>query len=606
MTKAKWSPSRTSRFSFAYLSIRQRLPILMCILLGCVIGLFSYMSYVRMKKASVQTAEDRLITLTGQLSGMFQQSAQPFSASTLSIATQKEIRNFLLDSTLPANRSDAQTALEKIKSDSLTPLTQLYNKQKQVVLTYQNPGVKLDGRIDPLFRNMSLPSSPYVGNILPLGDSMYYPVVAAVKDNEQVIGYVVRWRWLYATPKAIEYFSQLIGTNAGLYFGNTDFGFWTDLVKPIPAPSAKPIVIGKPMHYTRNDRTVLAAIQSVPGTNWLILVEFAEAPVIAGAQSFLYGMLGIGLALLLVGILVTWLVGRNISRPLHHLMEATTAIAAGKQAALINVKRRDEIGKLAQAFNSMAFQVQSAQQDLEKKVVQRTAQLEAANKELEAFSYSVSHDLRAPLRAVSGYARILEEDYGGKLDHEANRVIGNIMSNAKMMGQLIDDLIEFSRMGKKEISPQSIDMDGLAHTCLTELLQTENPQAFEAHIDKLPASPGDQSMLKQVWLNLISNAIKYSSKQKTPKVEIGYKGDESMNIYYIRDNGVGFNMDYAHKLFGVFQRLHSQEEFEGTGVGLALTKRIIHKHHGEIWAEAATGSGATFYFSLPKHTTNES
>jgi signal transduction histidine kinase len=558
-----------------------------------------------MKKVSVQTAEDRLITLTGQLTGMFQQSAAPLSVHTLSIAGKKEIHNFLLDSSSQDNRSGAQKALEQITTDSLTPLVQLYNKEKQAILNHEHSGFKLNGRLDPLFKNMSLPSSPYVGNIVLSGDSMYYPIVAAVKDSAQVIGYVVRWRWLYATPKGIEALSQLIGTNAGLYFGNTDRRFWTDLVKPVPAPSVKNFVIAKPMHYQRNNRAVIAATQAVPGTNWMILVEFAEDPIIAGAQSFLYAMLGIGLVLLLAGIVVTWLVGRNISRPLHHLMEATTAIAAGKQAALIFVKRRDEVGKLAQAFNSMAFQIQSAQQDLEKKVEQRTSQLENANKELEAFSYSVSHDLRAPLRAVSGYARILEEDYGAKLDHDANRVISNIMSNAKMMGQLIDDLIEFSRMGKKEISQQSIDMDGLAHTCLTELLQNENPSAFEAHIDKLPTSPGDPSMLKQVWLNLISNAIKYSSKQKTPKVEIGYQGDDSMNIYYIRDNGVGFNMDYAHKLFGVFQRLHSQEEFEGTGVGLALTKRIIHKHHGEIWAEATTGRGATFYFSLPKHTTNE-
>ncbi|HXL55941.1 MAG TPA: ATP-binding protein, partial [Chitinophagaceae bacterium] len=238
-------------------------------------------------------------------------------------------------------------------------------------------------------------------------------------------------------------------------------------------------------------------------------------------------------------------------------------------------------------------------EELEDRINIRTNQLQISNKELEAFSYSVSHDLRAPLRGVSGYSRILKETYGSKLDTEGNRIIERIIRNSKMMGQLIDDLLTFSGMGRKEVTPHSIDMKFLAESCIEELLQNNPVNKCRIHVHPLPSCEGDATMIKQVWMNLLSNALKYSAKTIEPEIEIGFKDDEFMRIYFIRDNGVGFEMEYVHKLFGVFQRLHSHEQFEGTGVGLALVKRIINKHNGDVWAEATPGEGATFYFSLP-------
>jgi PAS domain S-box-containing protein len=237
---------------------------------------------------------------------------------------------------------------------------------------------------------------------------------------------------------------------------------------------------------------------------------------------------------------------------------------------------------------------------LEDEVALRTSQMEKVNKELEAFSYSVSHDLRTPLRAVSGYSIMLKEDYDDKLDPEGRRIIGNIITNARMMGQLIDDLLAFSRLGKKELISSTIDMQSLVTTVANELLQNENEKDYDIRINALPAAEGDTVMIKQALMNLMNNAIKYSSKEERPVIEIGAKDEGIRTVYYVKDNGVGFDMAYAGKLFGVFQRLHSQEEFEGTGVGLALVKRIIDKHNGEIWAEAKENAGATFYFSLPK------
>lgn len=248
----------------------------------------------------------------------------------------------------------------------------------------------------------------------------------------------------------------------------------------------------------------------------------------------------------------------------------------------------------------IAAEIEQLNEELELKVFDRTKQLEVANKELEAFSYSVSHDLRAPLRAISGYSKILEEDYGTTLDAEGKRIIEAVVDNSKRMGQLIDDLLNFSKMARMGVYLFTVNMAAIVQDCLNELMRDLPAGLYSIHVAPgLPEVKADPSMIKQVWLNLISNALKYSSKKAHPAIEIGYKKDGTMHVYFVRDNGAGFNMDYADKLFGVFQRLHSNEEFEGTGVGLALVSRIINKHNGKVWGEGEEDAGATFYFSLP-------
>ena len=235
---------------------------------------------------------------------------------------------------------------------------------------------------------------------------------------------------------------------------------------------------------------------------------------------------------------------------------------------------------------------------LEEKIIKRTEELKKSNEELESFSYSVSHDLRAPLRAVNGYARILEEDYTAVFDEEGKRLLGEVQRNAQKMGVLIDDLLTFSRLGRKELNRTMINMNELAGIAIKEAGITAAQQAMIKQDLLLPVM-ADHTLLLQVMINLISNAVKYSSKQDHPLVEIRSAAGNNEIIYSVRDNGVGFDMQYAHKLFGVFQRLHAAEEFPGTGVGLAMVQRIIEKHKGRIWADAKIAEGATFYFSLP-------
>ena len=269
---------------------------------------------------------------------------------------------------------------------------------------------------------------------------------------------------------------------------------------------------------------------------------------------------------------------------------------------------KDENGRVTGALSSARdiTDLKRAQEEilrlnaeLEQRVLDRTAQLETANRELEAFSYSVSHDLRAPLRAIDGFSRMVLEDYGDKLDAEGNRRLNVVRTNTQHMDQLITDLLALSRVSKSELKVSRFDMTGMARSIYHEIASPEIQEKFVFTVALLPDSAGDPALLRQVWKNLLSNAVKFTNPRDERRIEITGHTEEGMNIYSIRDTGVGFNPNYTHKLFGVFQRLHKSSEFEGNGVGLAIVQRIIHRHGGRVWAEGKVNEGATFSFSLP-------
>ncbi len=244
-------------------------------------------------------------------------------------------------------------------------------------------------------------------------------------------------------------------------------------------------------------------------------------------------------------------------------------------------------------------QVKRQAEELEIRVRERTAELEAANRELESFSYSVSHDLRAPLRAIDGFGRMLEEDYAAKLDAEGLRLLAVIRESSHRMGALIESLLEFSRLGRKTLDRSAVDMAALAREVWAELGASATAQLT---IGALPSANGDPALLRQVWINLLSNALKYSARQPSPRIEVAGKRSGADLVYRVSDNGAGFDMRYYDKLFRVFQRLHRENEFPGTGVGLAIVQRIITRHGGRVWAEAEVGKGAKFFFTLPVPT----
>jgi PAS domain S-box-containing protein len=289
-------------------------------------------------------------------------------------------------------------------------------------------------------------------------------------------------------------------------------------------------------------------------------------------------------------------------------MQIITSSGKRRWIRTIGEAVRDKAGRIYKVqgfFQDISEQKKSEEEirklndELEERVMERTAQLNASNKELEAFSYSVSHDLRAPLRAIHSFTGILKEDYKDALDDEGKRICGIIETSSVHMGQLIDDLLSFSRIGRTGLQFIKIDMTKAVKTVFNELPGAEEKKKISFKVEKLPAASGDSATIKQVLINLISNAIKYTSKNDTPEIVVGFEKSCKPPAYYVKDNGVGFDMLYVNKLFGVFQRLHSSKEFEGNGVGLAIVHRIIQRHGGKVWAEGEVGKGATFYFTLP-------
>ncbi len=249
--------------------------------------------------------------------------------------------------------------------------------------------------------------------------------------------------------------------------------------------------------------------------------------------------------------------------------------------------------------NSELMSAQDQLKKLSERLDEKAKRLEEVNQDLEGFAYSVSHDLRVPLRAVDGFSQMALKQCEGNLDDECKRYLNMVRDNTKRMGQLIDDILAFSRMGRLGMSMSEIDVDALARAVIEELKPAFAGRALNMEIKPLPPARGDLSMLRQVWVNLLANAIKFTSHKPAAEIQVGSYPEGKELVYFVRDNGAGFDMQYADKLFGVFQRLHGVDEFEGTGIGLAIVKRIITRHGGRVWAEGKVNEGATFYFSLP-------
>ncbi|HXI41015.1 MAG TPA: ATP-binding protein [Bryobacteraceae bacterium] len=298
---------------------------------------------------------------------------------------------------------------------------------------------------------------------------------------------------------------------------------------------------------------------------------------------------------------------RAATRPILQLAETARIVSREKTYSVRapSTDNHDEVGLLIEAFNEMLVQIQArdaalqtSQEELEQRVTQRTAELDATNKELEAFTYSVAHDLRAPLRHIQGFSNLLVESFGPQLEPEAKKHLQRIGEGTQQMGRLIDDLLSLARIGRQEPRLQATGLNSLVQEVLRDLKTETEGRDIQWQVGDLPFVDCDPGLMKQVFYNLLSNAAKYTRPRKPAVIDIGQVSWEGQLVNFVRDNGVGFNMKYADKLFGVFQRLHRKEDFEGTGVGLATVQRIIHKHGGRIWAEAEIDKGATFFFSL--------
>ena len=603
LAETKVSPSfgRRPRFFLSNLSIKHRLPLLIGALLLAILSASGYASYRAVRESALDVGRERLLSLTQQLANQSQQSMSILLNRTATAANDPAIRRFFLSPSM-ATRNDAIALLHQfsVEQDQNSLQVELWKADRSLALSVPDGSSPDPADLGNEFKHCASDPFKTIGPLRVVNGAVVYTVSAAVKDEEgKLIGYLIRWRRVSPSPNVRKQLSDLMGSQAVFYYGNTDGNVWTDLEKAVPRP---PVPLGSSLEitdYTRDANPVMALGRPINGTPSSLVLEFPDHVFLSQARRFLRHMVLIKFVLLALGVAGAFILSRSFTRPLQLLTEAASAVSNGDYSAKIDIRRQDELGELANAFNAMVIKTRESQRDLEHRVADRTAQLQAANKELEAFSYSVSHDLRAPLRHINGFSQALLEDYSDKLDDSGKNYLQQVRDASQEMAQLIEDLLHLARVTRSEMRKEFVNLSELAAGVMADLQKIERRPNVTVNIEVGLSAQGDKRLLRIVLANLLGNAWKYTSQRREAEITFGEGQQNGETYYFVRDNGAGFDMTYANKLFGAFQRLHTASEFEGTGIGLATVQRIIHRHRGRVWAEGEINKGATFYFALP-------
>ena len=390
-------------------------------------------------------------------------------------------------------------------------------------------------------------------------------------------------------PQAVFKRKIQIGSNEGL-----------DIQKAIKAEK------GTGISVDYRGQEVLAVWRYLPTFKLGMVVKMDTQEVFASANRLRNNLLRISFVIILIVVILAFLIAQSVSSPITELTRISRIISKGNLSARAKISTKDEIGELAASFNQMTDSLVEVKNNLEQKKTELEEQkrlLEEANKELDSFVYTVSHDLRAPLRGIDGLAKFLEDDYIDKLDKQGKDYLSKIRSGANHMKELIDDLLTLSRISRIKNPYENVDMKELINSVINRIEFDVREHQVELEIPKnLPVVRCDKIKMAEVFLNLINNAIKFSSKIKDthPKVQIGYNDRKEAHEFYVKDNGIGIDKKYHEEIFGIFKRLHKQEEYEGTGAGLSIVKKIIDDHKGSIWVDSELGKGTAFYFTIPK------
>jgi signal transduction histidine kinase len=569
-------------------SLRVRLPLLISALIAVSLVTFLSISFVQVQRALLLAGEARAQAASDQLASLLAQLGQRLP----------ELRRLAQDGDVTKYLQQPDAGGEEAARQRLAPLTAT---GQPAVELWDDAGHRLLA-VPPAKATPAPPASPPsqqpaaegVGTFQASGQFIYWDVVAEVHGGTRR-GFLVSRRFLSQNGAGSDALSRLVGAGAVIRLGNASGGVWSDLSRLVASPPA-----GLQQGSVRDDRAAAVGWASkVRGTPWMVLVEFPRSAIVAPAMAYLTRMLVVIAILVLAAAIAAYVLSARITTPLGQLTHAAEAIAHGRFEKPIPSGRPDEIGRLATAFQTMALEVQTTRRELETRVEARVGELKNLTAELEAFSYSVSHDLRAPVRHIAGFAALLEKSAEASIDQTGRRYLKIISDSAARMGRLIDDLLAFSRMNRTEMLLGRVDLSSLVEDVRQELHADRAGASSAWIVHPLPVVEGDAAMLRIVLMNLLSNAVKYSAPRSPATIEIGCERGPGEIVLFVRDNGVGFDMAHAKNLFGVFQRLHSSDQFEGIGIGLANVRRIVTRHGGRTWAESAPDQGATFFVALP-------
>jgi signal transduction histidine kinase len=575
-------------------SLRWRLPLLVCGVVAVVLATFLWAALLRVQTTLLRAAGERAQVAADQVAGLLdgQRSVDQLGQ----FGADPVLRRFL-ELRTDETREAARTRLSALAGTALRRV-ELWDAADSRLLE-----ISVVDRTGSAAAGRELPpgSPPFVHGARELqvhGDVVFSDLVAELPGDGVPLGHLlIRTTFSENPPGA---FSRLVGRDAQVRVGNIRGDIWTNFSHAVPAP---PVDVGRPgvaEYRAASGDMRLGAISHVRAMPMAVWVEFPRAESVAPAQMFLRQMIPVALLFLGVAAAVIGVLSARITRPLSELSGAAEAIAGGDYARRVTERRRDEIGRLARTFNVMAGQVQDAQLRLEARVGERTALLEAANSELEAFSYSVSHDLRAPLRSIDGFSQALQESAEARLDPEEKEHLHRVRRAAQRMGELIDDLLELARVGRADLNRQRADLSAIGGRVADELRRSAPQRQVQVDIQQGLVAQADRRLSQIVLENLFDNAWKFTARVERPTIQFGCLRSSNDVVYFVRDNGAGFDMAYAHKLFQPFQRLHRGAEFPGTGIGLATIRRVIERHGGRVWAEGGVDAGATVYFTLPE------
>ena len=589
------------------LSIQVKLPLLIGGLLVAVTGIYSWAAYQTMQRSASATVTTRLGTVADQYAQALKTQRDQFVDAVRRVAENPAVRAYTAHPS-PAGRASAEAALRPsdIQAQQVVAV-ELWTADGRRLLASGDAARWTSTRATAPFRQeLARSDSGAVGQFRAVGDAIVYPVGAPVLKGATGRGYVVQWRVISLSPQAREQVSRLIGSDGHLFVGNTANDVWTDLSRLVEAPPVEVVHADSVLRYERpGTGVVLAAARVAPRTPWLVLVEFPRDVAIAPARLFLRQMTLIGGVILVVGLVAAWATSLTLTRPLAQLTQAAEMVATGDYAQPVAAQARsDELGRLAAAFDVMVSHVRESQERLEERVRARTGELQERNAELEAFAYSISHDLRSPLRAMEGFSQALLEEYADRFDETGRQYVERVVTAARRMDRLIDDLLEYGRITRADLPLTPLDLRRVVQAALEQLDgEVRIRQARIVVDDALPTVVGHGATLTQVLVNLLTNAVKFVPPDRTPEVRLRAEPRGAYIRVWVEDNGIGIAPEHHERIFRVFERLHRVADYPGTGIGLAIVGKAMDRMGGSAGLESELGRGSRFWIDLPARAT---